>query len=599
MRRFFAVVLAWMVATGAARAQEETAWVQIEARRTLTEAQSQVRGYAGRLEDVVGHALSSGWYGIALGPYSAEDAGVVLRSLRASGAIPQDSFIVDGGNFGAQFWPVGTGAATTPQALPEAVAAGTAPETAPETAPDLSQAEPAPETIAAAEPEPEPEPDETPREAQASEAALSRGEKEQLQIALQWAGFYNSTIDGLFGRGTRGAMAAWQEANGYDPTGVLTTRQRAALIADYNSVLDGLDLQRVRDDATGIEMVLPTGVVAFAAYDPPFARFNPRGDLPAQVLLISQEGTRERMFGLYEILQTLEIVPPEGPRERRDTGFTLEGIDDRTHSFTEVRLIDGQIKGFTLVWPAGDEERRTRLLAEMRASFTPVAGVLDPALARPGEDQAVDLVSGLAVRKPILTRSGFFIDGRGTVVTTADVTTGCGSLTIDGGTEARVAYRDADRGLAVLTPEAPLSPRAVAAFQTGVPRIQSEVAVAGFPFGGVLAAPAVTFGRIADIRGLNGEEEVKRLALTATDGDAGGPVMDNGGAVLGMLLPRTQDDGRILPNDVGFSLDAEAVLGALSEAGFVAQRTDSIAAITPELLARRAAEVTVLVSCWE
>jgi len=42
--------------------------------------------------------------------------------------------------------------------------------------------------------------------------------------------FYNAAIDGSFGRGTRNSMAAWQEANGYEINGILTTAQRAELL---------------------------------------------------------------------------------------------------------------------------------------------------------------------------------------------------------------------------------------------------------------------------------------------------------------------------------------------------------------------------------
>ena len=442
-------------------------------------------------------------------------------------------------------------------------------------------------------------PDETAREAQASEALLSRPERELLQTALQWAGYYNAAIDGAFGRGTRASMAAWQGDNGFEPTGILTTRQRAVLLGAYNAVLDGLDLQLVRDDATGIEMQIPTGVVTFSGYEPPFARFDPSGELDATVLLISQEGDQSRLFGLYEIMQTLEIVPPEGPRSRSTNSFELEGIDGRIHSTTYAALADGQIKGFTLIWPAGDEERRTRLLGLMRASFTPVAGVLDPALRPPGEDQAVDLISGLAVRKPILSRSGFYIDARGTALTTTEVVDGCGSITLDSDHAAQVVLRDDALGIAVLRPQTPLAPIGVAVFQTGVPRLQAEVAVSGYPYGGVLAMPALTFGRLADIRGLNGEDEVKRLTLTAQPGDVGGPVFDNSGAVLGMLLPRRITQGQVLPPEVGFAVDAGAILGALDAGGIEAQTTDTISFMPPETLTRRAADMTVLVSCWD
>ena len=61
------------------------------------------------------------------------------------------------------------------------------------------------------------------------------------------------------------------------------------------------------------------------------------------------------------------------------------------------------------MWPAGDAERRRRLISEMDKSLVRLDAVLDPT-AGSDEDQAIDLVSGLEVRKPAVFRSGFFID---------------------------------------------------------------------------------------------------------------------------------------------------------------------------------------------
>lgn len=580
-----------------AAAQQASVWVQVEAQPTLGEAQTRVRAYAAQFPNVAGFYLGSGWYGIALGPYSAADAQTLLGQLLAQRSVPADSYLSDGSTFQQQFWPIGVGAQTAPQSLPNVPAT----ETPMAEAPVSAAPEPVPETTepVIAAPIVTDLPDETLREAQASEELLSRPEKEQLQTALQWAGFYDGAIDGAYGRGTRNSMATWQEANNYEDTGILTTRQRAALIGAYNAVLNGLGLQLVRDDATGIEMQIPTGVVGFNVYEPPFARFAPKGDLAASVLLISQEGDQTRLYGLYEILQTLEIMPPIGPRDRAENSFEIEGMNGRIHSYITASLVDGQIKGFALIWPAGDEERRTRLLAEMKASFTAIPGVLDPGIAAPGEDQAVDLISGLEVRQPILSRSGFYIDAGGTVLTTTEVLGNCGYLTIDDDHVATVAFRDDALGIAVLRPETPLAPIGIAAFQTGVPRLQAEVAVSGYPYGGVLAMPALTFGKLADLRGLNGEEAVKRLDLVAQPGDAGGPVFDNGGAVLGMLLPRAVRNGQVLPPEVSFSVDAPAIIAALTAAGIATLTTDQVSFMPPETLTREAPKMTVLVSCWE
>ncbi len=581
MQRILATVLFVLIALRAAVAQEDVVWVQIEAQPTLAEAEARARAYAADLPDVNGFSLGGGWYAIALGPYARNDAEQVLQVYRAEGSIPRDSFIAFTRNFGQQFWPVGANAMNQP--------ATTAPQT--DTA------------TAAAEPEPTPLPevqpaDETPREARASEAQLSREDREALQIALKWAGFYDAAIDGAFGRGTRNSMAAWQAANGFETTGVLTTLQRAELLRQYNAVLDGLGLRVVRDDVAGIEIAMPTEIVEFEKYEYPFAHYTASGDLPATVLLISQKGGQDTLFGLYDIMQTLEIVPPEGPRNRENDSFFLIGQGPDFVSHTEARLEDGDIKGFTLIWPAGDEERRTRLLGEMQKSFARIDGTLNP--AQISEEQSIDLVSGLEIRKPKLSRSGFYIDRQGTVVTASEAVQGCARITLEDGTEADILLDDPALGIAVLLPRSGLAPLGIATFQRSTPRLQSDVAVAGYSYGGMLGAPTVTFGTLADLNGLQGEETLKRLAMSTLPGDAGGPVVDAGGAVLGMLLPRSDDnEGRNLPEDVNFARHGSAILAELEKLGIQAQTTDAVNQVDPETLTTEAGNFTTLVNCWD
>jgi len=580
MQRLVTAALIFLVMTTKSLfAQDNTVWVQIEAQPTLSQALDRARAYAGQLQDVNGFVMPGGWYAVALGPYLRDDAEQVLRVYRAEGSIPRDSFIAYSSNFESQFWPVGTAGVTTPAAPP-------ATETAPK-----------PEPQPVAEPEIR-QPDETIREARASEAALTRDEKKDLQRLLQWAGFYNSSIDGSYGRGTRASMSAWQEANGYEPTGVMTTGQRAELLAQYNAILNGLDLQTTADSRMGIEMKLPLGAVKFDKYEAPFAHFTATGSVPqARVLLISQTGDRNTLYGLYDIMQTLEIVPLDGPRNLDGDSFKLVGEGAQVVSHTQATLKDGQIKGFTLIWPTGDEERRTRLLGEMQSSFARIDGVLDPA-AGSNLEQRVDLVAGLDIRQPKLSRSGFFVDSKGTVVTTADAVQSCSRITLDADTEATVLASDAALGLAVLRPSQPLAPVTVASFQTAVPRLQSEIAVSGFSYGAVLDAPTLTFGTLADLRGLQGEETLDRLALTALPGDAGGPVFDTGGKVLGMLLPRVSGNQK-LPGDVNFSLDGSEIRKLMAANGVTASETDQITAMAPEDMIGVASGMTVLVSCWE
>lgn len=563
--------------SGAVFAQNSNlVWVQIEAQPSLTAAERAVRDYAGTLGDVNGFSLGGGWYGIALGPYTPEVAQQVLDDLRRNGEIPRDSYIAATDAYQQQFWPVGATALTDLQAAP---------------APEQTQTS---EPIVLAEPEPA---DETPREARASEAQLNRQEREMLQVALKWAGFYDAAIDGAFGRGTRGSMAAWQEANGFESTGVLTTLQRAELLRQYNAVLEGLDLTIVADAQAGIEMKLPLGVVEFDKYEYPFAHYNATGDLNARVLLISQSGDAATMAGLYDIMQTLEIVPLDGPRERNSDNFRLIGENADIISHTEVSLRSGEIKGFTLIWPTGDEERRTRLLAEMQNSFARLDGVLEPSDS--GNDaQSVDLLSGLEIRKPRVSRSGFYINDSGTAVTTAEAVDGCTRITLDELHDAQIVAQNSDLGIAIVRPVEPLAPMSFASFQEDIPRLQSEVAVSGYSFEGLLNSPTLTFGRLEDIKGLRGETDLKRLALAHLPGDAGGPVLDAAGAVLGMLLPRAVSD-RQLPGDVSFAAGAAAIRAVLQEQGLGARSQQDGSSLDPVDLTKLATGMTVLVSCWD
>ncbi|MDO6589057.1 peptidoglycan-binding protein [Loktanella sp. D2R18] len=580
MIKVIAAFVLLSVSTVSAAAQEHF-WVQVEAQTALTSAQTRAREYASTLDDVHGFYLGDGFYGIFIGPYTESNAETALETLLRLRVIPSDSFVKDGRRFQQQYWPVG-GRAPEPAQLPGTPSETVDPVT--QIAAPTPPAAPSGETVA---------------EARASESALDRPAKEELQVALRWAGHYNAAIDGSFGRGTRAAMQAWQAANNEEPTGVLTTRQRAKLFEQYNSVLEGTDLRLVRDDASGIQMQIPTGLVAFTEYKPPFVRFDPSVAEPqAQVLFISQSGDAGRLVGLYEIMQVLDIVPTEGPRNLTSTGFEIEGISDELHSYTSVSLEGNDIKGFTLVWPAGDDARRTRVLDIMKASFERLDGTLDPAIVPPGEDQSIDLVSGLTVRQPTLSRSGFYVSQDGVVATTPEVIAQCDRITIDRETDAEVIASDAELGVALLRPTTEIAPHGLAAFQTTTPRLQDQVVVGGYPYDGVLSAPTLTFGQVIDIRSLTGDDRLGRLSILPQPSDAGGPVFNKSGAVIGMLLPRIDGNSQVLPAEVNFSLDATQIVALMETHAIPATMSDTVAEISPVQMTRNAADITVLVSCW-
>ena len=575
-------------------AAQDNFWVQVEARQSASSTQDRAREFAARLDNVAAFYLADGFYGIFIGPFDAPGAEAELARLLAANAIPADSFVKNGQYFQDQVWPI-AGAAPAPAPVVQ-------PEPTPTVRPTLRPAivpEPAevddtfaPHNASIYDPE-----DPQLAEARAAEDALPPQDRLKLQRALRWAGLFDGENDGDFADDTRLAMQDWQEAEGLPVTGILTEEERDTLIAAYDAPLEGMNMRLVRDAASGIQMQIPTDVVAFTEYQPPFVRFEASGDMPeAQVLFISQPGDLNVLTQLYEVMQVLDFMPPEGPRRLANDGFEIEGAGDKLHSHISVTLRDGAIKGFALIWPAGDNPRRTRILEDMQNSFQRLGGTLDPNVVTPASDDTA--VTGLSVRQPRLSRAGFYVAEDGAVITTTEVIESCERITFDREAEASVAYTDADLGLALLRPDAAIAPAAIARFDITTPDPRDRIAVAGYPFNGVLSTPTLTYGEVVDVQGLAGDTRFDRLSVLSRTGDAGGPVLDETGALRGMLIPRPAGSDGILPTEVNFALNARTIAAMLDVEGIIVQEKNDAEALSPVALTRAAEAITVLVSCW-
>lgn len=599
---WIAAALVWLLAPAswAQSAGDERVWVQIEAHPSLEVATERAGAYAAAFPETQGYRLAGGWYAIALGPYAVTEGAARLTSLRRENLIPADSYITDGAEFRAPFWPAG--AEVTPEVTPE-VAPEAAPEAAPEPAaeaPAEGEAPAAEETPVAEAPPVVEEPEETLREARASEAALSPEDKRLLQVALKWFGHYQGAIDGAYGPGTRNAMAAWQESLGLEPTGTLTTRQRATLVANYEAEVAEYGFVEVNEQESGIKATLPMALIEFDHYEPPFVHFREKDGSGLKIVLISQPGDSGSLRGLFDILQTLDAFPVTGEREIGDNTFRIRGTDATRDSHAWARLDKGFIKGWMVLSTPANAARDARILEVIEAGFQAVgATALDPGLVPLDDAARRGLVAGLEVRRPRHSRSGFFVTPEGAVVTTVEAVDSCGRVTLDRANEASVALSDAATGLALVVPARPLAPPATARFQTAPDRIGAEVAVAGYSYEDRLPAPVLTFGTLEDSAGLDGEPGVKRLGLVALAGDAGGPVVDASGAVLGMLLPAPRGSSRQLPEGVAFAAAGEAIAQVLAGAGVTVARAEPGGALAPEDLTREAVGMTVLVSCWD
>ena len=553
---------------------QDQSWIQIEARPSQSLALERARDYSTRLERVQGYRLPSGWYAITLGPYPNEQAASLLARLRGARLVPSDSFLADGRGFRQQFWPpFGSNLTLQPTAV--------APEV--QEAPVISA--PTAETL---------------EEARAATRALTRAEREDIQRALQWDGFYTARIDGSFGPGTRRAIEAWQFENSYPATGVLQTAQRKTLIDTYLSELNSLGLTETFDSEAGISLVVPSALVQRDRVEAPFVTYTPRDGSEVQLLLISLPANAETLPALYDVMQSLEIIPLNGPRNLGRREFTITGENSDVISETYARLDGDNVKGFTLIWPRGDEKRRLKTLGEMRQSFRSVPGEVLPAATAPldaGSRQKI--LAGFDVRQPKSSFTGFFADASGAVLTAAEPLQNCARITVgDSDGTMTLLASDPVNGFALLSPEERLIPIRFANLGNVEPPLGSEIAISGYSFGGLLGAPTITYGEVEDLTALDGRDTVTRLAMLAQPGDIGAPVLDGRGQVQGLLLPPPTSGNRALPEDVRYAVDAAALADFLAQNGVAARSGEGGETLHPVQLAQQAADMTVLLRCW-
>jgi hypothetical protein len=574
----------WMALIAGASVAQDMRWIQIEAQPSLLEAETRARIYAQEFPDTQAHSIGSGWYAITLGPLPEDQADLRMSQLRARAAIPRDSFLATGANYRQRIYPIGpTPTAVTPAQTAKA-------DVVQEEAAQVSVSE----TVESAAPEPSiTVPDETLSEARASEGLLSSEEKMDLQRYLQWAGYYNSTIDASIGRGTRRAMAAWQTDNGYEDTGVLTTAQRQRLRAQYFAIFDGLGLETHRDLEAGISIDLPKEVVAFDTYAAPLAHFKSQEtSSPAHVFLISAAGNRGDLAAIYGVLPTLSIVPMNIEKSLNKDRFVITGAGTTTRTFITASHASGEIKGFGLIWPNQNEEQFDRLVVHMRKSFDTFSGTLDPSLSVAINDPETEF--GVVIRKPAFVKSAVFVSDQGHAITDTSDLEQCSALTIGGTYDAEIIARS-ETGAGLLSPKSDFNPISYAKLGNAV-RKGDKTFLSSYPYGGRLGLASVTQATVAETSDLSGNTEKFRLDFLAEPGDFGGAILDQSGNLTGILV--SQDDtGRVLPKNVNFAAASDALASMMQSAGLrlssgKTQRLDDMALIAS------AQNILTPIECW-
>ncbi|MAI58762.1 MAG: hypothetical protein CML56_07255 [Rhodobacteraceae bacterium] len=555
--------------------QSNDFWVQIEAYPNESEAETAASVYGAKIDDVSALSIGRGWYVIAIGPLEENDAERQLFDLRTSEIIPLYSFISRGKNYAEKIWPKSIkDSVTNIQALKnDSTFEGTAKIVLSSKA------------------------DETLEEASDTEDLLTQDEKKHLQLALKSAGFYFSSIDGSFGSQTREAMSAWQNAENVLVTGVLTTAQREYLLQQNNRILKTLGIQRVTDFETGVAINLPLAIVGFTKYSPPLAHFTSRKGTQHAAYVISKSGDENDLGEIYEALQSLDIMPKASLGSLKSNQFEITAQNDEIITYAQAELLDGNIKGYMLVWPTNDGSRRDGLLHNMKTSFERFEGVLKPNIGD-AKNEDLDLLFGLDTKKPEFVRSGIFISANGHIVTEAFGINACERITVENNYEARLVNIDDSGTLALLEVKEKIVPAAVAEFPSLTDHRGDQVLGAGYSYGGRLPQPSVMKGKIEEFKSLDGQSGYVRLSMSILPSDIGGPILNRFGSLSGLLAIKSKN-GRSLPENVAHAIKPNKIANFLNSEGLTLYHKNSEQLMSDFGLARKARAITGLISCWK
>ena len=196
--------------------------------------------------------------------------------------------------------------------------------------------------------------------------------------------------------------------------------------------------------------------------------------------------------------------------------------------------------------------------------------------------------------------SGFVVSESGVVLTNAHVIEGCRSVKVNG-IPAQLEEKSDVFDLALLQVESEKA-WVAADFAEAPAALNSDVTVVGYPLSGLLGGLNVTRGSVSSLKGLGGDITNMQISAAIQPGNSGGPVIDSAGHIVGIVVSKldekkfSQATG-ITPQNINFAIRSEVAKLFLFQNGVQPSRGQENKKLPPTLLAERASQFTVLVSC--
>ena len=192
--------------------------------------------------------------------------------------------------------------------------------------------------------------------------------------------------------------------------------------------------------------------------------------------------------------------------------------------------------------------------------------------------------------------TGFFVTADGYVVTNAHVVDGCEDPKVvcglAGPIPARVLARDVTNDLALLKVD--FTSDHVATLRAGV-KIGEEIAAFGYPLLGKLSSGGnFTLGNVSALAGVHNDSGHIQISAPVQGGNSGGPVIDQSGNVIGVVVSKLTDHTQ---QNVNFAIKVSVLTVFLDLYGVPYSTEANEHLLTRVELAEKAQAIAVLIFC--
>ena len=441
---------------------------------------------------------------------------------------------------------------------------------------------------------------------------LTREDKRFLQAALAFEGHYLGLLDGDWGRLSREAMARYSRK---EFNSVSEEWHIAALALGFFDRFerDGWDMQFY----PGLEMsvLVPLRTLVTDPRSANFINLRHSGSSLSISMGIHSQATAQRIHDFTMGAHARSSAP----YSVRKSSLAISSVtkSDGSLLYARSNFINGAWSTIMLSARSYDASILSAVASSLtkgrasQLSITP-NGNLEKAIrdtlevveteTRKQQDEASQNVSRAdqGAETNGSAGSGFVVSQEGHILTNAHVIEGCNEILVDGG-PARLIDSSQEFDLAILKADTPVG-EAVATFSAFPAKLNSDVTVVGYPYGGLLGGLNVTRGSVSSLKGLGGDATTMQVTAPVQSGNSGGPLLGPSGNVVGVVVSKLDAikvAGSLgdMPQNVNFAIRGEIAKLFLAQNGVDPELSLSRDVAAPVAIAEQATKFTTFIEC--